>query len=603
MVERVDAFLASYSLRAISEIEECLEQYDAVELDATELNRFGAKTWYAGWKFPVEFSNKETFWLVLLAPRGGPHAMLRLAVLNPPPLGSWPHLEAMGLLCVYPPDSSMAFERLRDVVHQLVVDGTRLIEEALSESNLDDFREEFVSYWNLLGQGRRTVRSLVSPQKKNRIVWSWSGKNLLAVADSPEELSRWFFRVYKRDISDCDEIVPALLIWLDEVPLPAKFPTSGLELKSLIAQKKDEQDLLAQIFNKCAGVFDVVIGVDTPSGVGFGTVRVSEPKVTGAPGRRSSAITKGFRPGKVPAKIALARRLGGNVAVERSQVDRVDHDWIHGRGYDPQQAILKESKVVVVGAGSLGSGVADLLAKSGVPDIYIIDNERLSWPNLSRNVLGADHIEQSKSEELAKLLTKNLPHLANIDAVNAKFCAEANLDWERITQASLIVSTTGVWACDSFLNYLRVNGFVPSVLFGWLEPRAIAAHAVFISQSGGCLRCGTDARGRPVFNMANWSDGGRLQVPACGGGFSPYGAADVAWAHAMIASEVIRHLVNSSTSSSHKIWAGFTADLEVAGGCLSSEWKDEFGSDCSGRVVERSWHRIEDCPACKDKKR
>jgi molybdopterin/thiamine biosynthesis adenylyltransferase/rhodanese-related sulfurtransferase len=92
------------------------------------------------------------------------------------------------------------------------------------------------------------------------------------------------------------------------------------------------------------------------------------------------------------------------------------------------QAKLKNSSVVVIGAGGLGCPVLQYLAAAGVGTIAIIDHDRISLSNLQRQVLfNADEIGLYKSEvALAKLqrLNANINFRSIVSQMNSQNALE-----------------------------------------------------------------------------------------------------------------------------------------------------------------------------------
>ncbi|MGI9953437.1 molybdopterin-synthase adenylyltransferase MoeB [Moorellaceae bacterium AZ2] len=79
-----------------------------------------------------------------------------------------------------------------------------------------------------------------------------------------------------------------------------------------------------------------------------------------------------------------------------------------GRG----QKRLKESRVLVVGAGGLGSPVAYYLAAAGVGTIGIVDSDAVELSNLQRQILhSTDRLGKSKAESARQTLLALNPHL------------------------------------------------------------------------------------------------------------------------------------------------------------------------------------------------
>src|SRR3954454_23569085 len=93
----------------------------------------------------------------------------------------------------------------------------------------------------------------------------------------------------------------------------------------------------------------------------------------------------------------------------------------------PGQARLKASRVLVVGAGGLGSPLIQYLAAAGVGTIGIVDDDRVSLSNLQRQVLhGTPDIGRRKTasaDAAVRRLTPHVrvePHPKRLDEGNAR---------------------------------------------------------------------------------------------------------------------------------------------------------------------------------------
>ncbi len=79
----------------------------------------------------------------------------------------------------------------------------------------------------------------------------------------------------------------------------------------------------------------------------------------------------------------------------------------------PGQARLKAARLLVVGAGGLGSPVLQYLAAAGVGTVGMIDHDTVSLSNLQRQVLFSTvDIGRGKVEAAAETLTGLNPHVA-----------------------------------------------------------------------------------------------------------------------------------------------------------------------------------------------
>jgi molybdopterin-synthase adenylyltransferase len=92
----------------------------------------------------------------------------------------------------------------------------------------------------------------------------------------------------------------------------------------------------------------------------------------------------------------------------------------------PGQQRLKAARVLVVGAGGLGSPALLYLAAAGVGTLGVIDDDKVSLSNLQRQVIHAtDGLGRAKTESAAAAIRKLNPnvkvelHAKRLDAANA----------------------------------------------------------------------------------------------------------------------------------------------------------------------------------------
>ncbi len=88
------------------------------------------------------------------------------------------------------------------------------------------------------------------------------------------------------------------------------------------------------------------------------------------------------------------------------------HIVLHEIG-GPGQQRLRAARVLVIGAGGLGSPALLYLAAAGVGTLGIVDDDAVSLSNLQRQVLHATaEIGQPKTESAARALARLNPHVA-----------------------------------------------------------------------------------------------------------------------------------------------------------------------------------------------
>jgi molybdopterin/thiamine biosynthesis adenylyltransferase len=107
------------------------------------------------------------------------------------------------------------------------------------------------------------------------------------------------------------------------------------------------------------------------------------------------------------------------------------HIVLHGVG-GPGQQKLKRARVLVIGAGGLGSPAIQYLAAAGIGELGVVDDDRVSLSNLQRQVLhGTQDIGRGKVDSAAAAVARLNPHVkviahpTRLDAANALALVES----------------------------------------------------------------------------------------------------------------------------------------------------------------------------------
>lgn len=167
-------------------------------------------------------------------------------------------------------------------------------------------------------------------------------------------------------------------------------------------------------------------------------------------------------------------------------------------------------RVVIAGAGSVGSGIAVDLARSGVREFTVIDPDVVSAANLSRSVYVAADIGQPKTESLAR-------HLQAIDpdiSVNTLGDALGSLDLAEVVRgAALVVGATDDMEQQFQLGEYAYHEGVPMVACA-LYRRAEAGEVIVTVPAArtACLRCTIRDWDPEVRPDKNYGAGGRLEA-------------------------------------------------------------------------------------------
>lgn len=113
---------------------------------------------------------------------------------------------------------------------------------------------------------------------------------------------------------------------------------------------------------------------------------------------------------------------------------------------------LCESKVAVVGVGALGSFIADMLVRSGVRHLTLIDDDVVMPGNLVRHLVGPDAVGLPKAEAVKRHLVRhNEAPAAGIDTINSALTSGADAV-DHLRNHDLVVNATADFATTALLH-------------------------------------------------------------------------------------------------------------------------------------------------------
>lgn len=115
----------------------------------------------------------------------------------------------------------------------------------------------------------------------------------------------------------------------------------------------------------------------------------------------------------------------------------------------------REARVLCIGAGALGSVVAELLVRGGVRQLVLCDSDDLKAGNLVRHILTATSLGENKAQALATRLNEASPN-ARVRAIAGDFPPTEEAAREIAAQATVIVDCS---ANDEVLHQLSAFPF------------------------------------------------------------------------------------------------------------------------------------------------
>jgi adenylyltransferase/sulfurtransferase len=150
------------------------------------------------------------------------------------------------------------------------------------------------------------------------------------------------------------------------------------------------------------------------------------------------------------------------------------------------QARLAAARVLVVGAGGLGSAVLPSLAGAGVGELVVVDHDRVEASNLPRQPLfGIADVGRPKAEAAAARIAAYNPEV-RVTAVARRF--DAALAAELVPGADAVVDCTDNFATKFLVNDAAMRAGIPAVLASVYQYEG-QLQVVRADRGGSCLRC------------------------------------------------------------------------------------------------------------------
>jgi molybdopterin/thiamine biosynthesis adenylyltransferase len=584
-IQKVDSFLCSAC--------------NARKLSADEVEAYAGRFLKVGWELHVETAAAVRRLHVLLDGEF-PFSLPRFFLADRPKFLTWPHIEEDGLLCLLAGSKAARFKHPAEMVGELLGDAYRLVCASESGENQSDFRTEFYSYWNRsLEVDSLKILSLLKPDGRSRLIQIWRGETQPVVGESEEQILSWLRHRYGTQ-PQFDTTDTACFLWLPEALLPEQYPKTAGDLYRLAANVEGGKELLQRFNESGTTPFYFILGADSGNGPCFACVKVRKVMATDIRGKRRDRSVDGFRPGKLPTFLVAQRVFSDANPSSRLKVERVDSAWIHGRGYDPQHESLSHRKVVIIGCGSVGAPIAQHLVMSGVGHLRFVDPEVLTWANVGRHPLGAEHVGKNKAETLAQKLQLSYPH-AEIRGFDLSYAEFQSKEASLLADADLIICATADWEMESLLNLQHTCGEIAApVLYTWTEPHACAGHAVFLPSTSPCLQCGMTLQGEARVAITVWPKGTETRSePACGAIFQPYGPVELQGTISSAASLALDGLLGKVQHALHRVWAGANSLVAEAGGDWSDAWRNGHPEREKGGMQEDlTWEKDDLCLVC-----
>ncbi len=247
--------------------------------------------------------------------------------------------------------------------------------------------------------------------------------------------------------------------------------------------------------------------------------------------------------------------------IDLYSIDRHNKEYLLERG--GAENSLQNKRVTIVGCGSVGGEIAYMLAKAGIGNLTLVDNDVMQPDNIYRHRLGGNIInylpdrktgkvkQYTKTIALKKSLEKDLPYI-NVDIRSEKF--EQILKEDFVTESDMIIIAIGSPMPSFIINEELKKIGIKKVIFCWNEPASFGGHIVQLNLQECCLEClytsdDTGELGISKLALVKPSPKISKNLTGCGGVFTPFSYLDSSQTALLASKQCIRALQSEIDST------------------------------------------------------
>lgn len=211
--------------------------------------------------------------------------------------------------------------------------------------------------------------------------------------------------------------------------------------------------------------------------------------------------------------------------IHRLHAERLDDEYLIRRNLPADASDLRGRRVLLIGAGAIGSFLAQSLVKLGagrpsperpVGILAICDRDELTAANIGRHLLGLRYLGRNKATALSEFLRESHPGCEVLDVVG-----EYRPDADMLAKFDLVLDATGYETYSRFLSRLcRSCGWLTrpgnTLLQIWIEGRgAVVRGLLQDDERDACYDCLWNytstvepSRRHPAYSDQTWNTHG-----------------------------------------------------------------------------------------------
>jgi molybdopterin/thiamine biosynthesis adenylyltransferase len=409
----------------------------------------------------------------------------------------FPHLNEKWSLCYH--DNSDVFNKFDPV--NMVTFCIRSVKNTLektTDNNINEIIPEFKSYWDIESNydGNINEEAEFIAFQKDKFVST--KKN-----------------IWNLNVEDARFDIP--VFHLENIPdfTDVNWPIENYEdLKKWLSNyellKSNLENYMKKCISNCKSNFPIVFKLLSLNYYFGFFILINDPliKKNGKQKLRIGIINKIFNPQFI--------KINNRFWIENYTVQKIFDS------NNPGMPTFNNKHILIIGAGTIGSNLTNLLVKNGAGTgkrgvIEVVDHDTLQLYNFSRHYLGLNYSQVNKAEALCQEIKRTAP-FCNILAVNRNI-----IDFV-ITGYDLVIDSTGEEALTVFINEKIIEyrvKFSKEIFFisVWLSENGnIAECFININNTAPCHECFREYKRKNQLNTVERS----AMRGSCGSLFIPF---------------------------------------------------------------------------------
>lgn len=438
-----------------------------------------------------------------------------------------------------------------------------------NEEEKREYRKEFLYFWNKCAKNKNTIQLYINSSSQVKLLKAYEKNDTYIYVDEDININKIFL---KRDNKIKKSVIYIPIINSNLIMPP-------------VSDKKWSAYEVRYIINNCVSEENL----ETLEKLSIGNKEVFLIFEMYVPGVVPISFVLKLK-FKTSRKKTLFSRLDEIIDIECLKSERCDTEYLFKRIGVKNR--LKDKRIFIVGAGSLGSYIISELPKIGVENITIVDSDNMHMENIMRHSLGAMYSNFSKVFSMKFNLESEYPE-TKVNVEQKKFNIE-NIDEYNLNKYDLLIIATGGTDYMLKLNKIFKQRKIDiPVLFTWIESRGIGVHALVVDYNRkGCFNCLYTNSNTNKAHFSNKTYNDELTGTGCGGVINKYGNIVLLKGSAMILN-IILDILNSNKISDNILFSVKTlneysfnnGDISLGGETLAKTSYISEGCDICGLEV------------------